>query len=119
MKDTILLCHNLLEKMKNLITKVVGKSTGRQFKFYLDMTYGILKSKSIVLNDIAHGLNEDISLKKTNKRLYTNLMRIPDINERHNLIKVGLSYMREKEKVFIIDDTDVMKPYGKAFEWLK
>lgn len=43
-------------------------------------------------------------------------MRIPDINERHNMIKVGLSYMREKEKVFLIDDTDVMKPYGKAFE---
>lgn len=119
MKDSILLCHNLLEKMKNLITKVVGKSTGRQFKFYLDMTYEILKSKSIVLNDIAHGLNEDISLKKTNKRLYTILMRIPDINERHNLIKVGLSYMREKEKVFIIDDTYVMKPYGKAFEGIK
>lgn len=43
-------------------------------------------------------------------------MRIPDINERHNIIKVGISYMREKEKVFLIDDTDVMKPYGKAFE---
>lgn len=43
-------------------------------------------------------------------------MRKPDINERHNMIKFGLSYMREQEKVFIIDDTDVMKPYGKAFE---
>lgn len=116
MNDTILLCHNLLEKMKSLIKKVVGKSSGRQFKFYLDMTYGILKSKSIVLNEIAYSLDEDTSLKKVNERLYKNLMRIPDINERHNLIKLGLSYMREKEKVFIIDDTDVMKPYGKAFE---
>ena len=24
--------------------------------------------------------------------------------------------MREKEKVFLINDTDVMKPHGKAFE---
>lgn len=111
-----LLVSHLIEKMGNIIKKIVGKSTGRQYKFYLDMTYGILKSKSIVLNEIAHSLNEDIPLKKTNTRLYTNLMRIPDINERHNLIKLGLSYMREKEKVFIIDDTDVMKPYGKAFE---
>lgn len=118
MNESILLCHNLLEKAKKLISKIVGKSSGRQFKFYLDMVYGILKSKSIVLNEVAHALNEDISLKKTNKRLYTNLMRAPDINERHNMIKVGLSYMREKEKVFIIDDTDVMKPYGKAFEGL-
>lgn len=116
MNESILLCHNLLEKMKNLIGKIVGKSTGRQFKFYLDMVYGILKSKSIVLNDVAHSLNEDISLKKVNERLYKNLMRAPDINERHNMIKVGLSYMREQEKVFLIDDTDVMKPYGKAFE---
>ena len=118
MNESILLCHNLLEKIKNLISKIVGKSSGRQFKFYLDMVYGILKSKSIVLNDIAHSLNEGISLKKVNERLYKNLMRIPDINERHNLIKVGLAYMRETEKVFIIDDTDVMKPYGKAFEGL-
>lgn len=43
-------------------------------------------------------------------------MRKPEITERLNLIKLGLSYMREKEKVFIIDDTDVMKPYGKALE---
>ncbi|HHT66969.1 MAG TPA: transposase [Erysipelotrichaceae bacterium] len=116
MNESILLCHNLLEKMKNLIKKIVGKSTGRQFKFYLDMVYGILKSKSIVLNDIAHSLNEEALLKKVNERLYKNLMRTPDINERHNMIKVGLSYMRENEKVFLVDDTDVMKPYGKAFE---
>ena len=118
MNESILLCHNLLEKAKKLISKIVGKSSGRQFKFYLDMVYGILKSKSIVLNEIAHSLNEETSLKKVNERLYKNLMRIPDINERHNLIKVGLSYMREKEKVFIVDDTDVTKPYGKAFEGL-
>ena len=116
MNESILLCHNILEKIKKLVSKIVGKNTGRQFKFYLDMTYGILKSKSIVLNEIAFSLNEDTSLKKVNERLYKNLMRIPDINERHNMIKVGLSYMREQEKVFLVDDTDVMKPYGKAFE---
>lgn len=116
MKEQISLCHNLIEKIKNIIGKIVGDSSARQSKFYLDLIYGILKSKSIVLNDIAHALNEDVSLKKVNERLYKNLMRIPEITERHNLIKVGLSYMKEKEKVFIIDDTDVMKPYGKAFE---
>ena len=116
MNESILLCHNLLEKMKKLISKIVGKSSGREFKFYLDMVYGILKSKSIVLNEIAHSLNEDTTLKKVNERLYKNLMRIPDVNERHNMIKIGLSYMREKERVFLIDDTDVIKPYGKAFE---
>jgi len=116
MKNANLLVSHLIEKIENLVGKIVGKSKGRQFKFYLDMTYGILKSKSIVLNEIAHALNEETSLKKVNERLYKNLMRIPDINERHNMIKVGLSYMREKEKVFLIDDTDVMKPYGKAFE---
>lgn len=116
MKNANLLVSHLIEKIENLVGKIVGKSKGRQFKFYLDMVYGILKSKSIVLNDIAHSLNEETSLKKVNERLYKNLMRIPDINERHNMIKVGLSYMREKEKVFLIDDTDVMKPYGKAFE---
>lgn len=116
MKDSILLCSHTIEKMKKLITKILGRSSGRQFKFYLDMVYGTLKSKSIVLNDIAHSLNEEVSLKKVNERLYKNLMRAPDINERHGLIAVGLSYMKDDEKVFIIDDTDVIKPFGKAFE---
>ena len=62
------------------------------------MVYGILKSKSIVLNEITHSLNEYASLKKIKERLYKNLMRSPDINERHNMIKVGLSYMKEKRK---------------------
>lgn len=78
--------------MKKLISKIVGKSSGRQFKFYLDMTYGILKSKSIVLNDIAHSLNEEASLKKVNERLYKNLMRTQDINECLNMIKVRVRY---------------------------
>lgn len=100
MNDTQLLVSHLIEKMKNLIRKIVGKSPGRQFKFYLDMMYGILKSKSIVLNDIAYSLNEKTSLKKVNERLYKNLMIIPDINERHNAIKVALSHIKEKEKSF-------------------
>lgn len=100
MNDTQLLVSHLIEKMKNLIRKIVGKSSGRQFKFYLDMMYGILKSKSIVLNDVAYSLNEKTSLKKVNERLYKNLMGMPDINERHNAIKVALSYMKEKRKSF-------------------
>ena len=116
MDERILLCSHLIEKMKTIIKKVTGRTSGRQYKFYLDMLYGILKSKSIVLNNIAHSLNEDTTLKKTNERLYKNLMRNPEITERYNLIKIGLSYMRDEEKVFIIDDTDIVKPYGKAFE---
>lgn len=116
MSEAVILCHNLLEKIKSLIGKIVVGSGARQTKFYLDMTYGILKSKSVVLNDIAHALNEDVPLKKVNERIYKNLMRAPDVAERHNLIKIGLSHMRERDKVFIVDDTDVIKPYGKAFE---
>ncbi len=94
MNEAVTLCHNLLEKIKSLIGKIVVGSGARQTKFYLDMTYGILKSKSVVLNDIAHALNEDVPLKKVNERIYKNLMRAPDVAERHNMIKVGLSHMR-------------------------
>lgn len=62
-KGNLLVSH-LIEKIENLVSKIVGKSKGREFKFYLDMVYGILKSKSIVLNEIAYSLNEEISLKK-------------------------------------------------------
>lgn len=49
MNEQISLCHNLLEKMKNIIAKIVGKASARQSKFYLDLVYGILKAKALFL----------------------------------------------------------------------
>lgn len=84
--------------------------------FYLDITFGILKSSSLVLNDIAYALNEKTSLKKVNERLYKNLQKPIKLSTKMSAIEAALSYMDQTQKVFIVDDSDIAKPYGKAFE---
>lgn len=85
-------------------------------KFYIDTIYGILKSQSIILSDIVHSLNEKITPKKSIERLSRFLNRDFDLEFRDNLLKLALTMMPKTFKIFSVDDTDVIKPYGKMFE---
>lgn len=87
-------------------------------KFYIDIIYGILKSQSIVLSDIVHSLNEKITPKKSIERLSRFLNRNFDFEFRDNLLKLALTMMPKTFKIFSVDDTDIIKPYGKKFESL-
>lgn len=87
-------------------------------KFYIDIIYGILKSQSIILSDIVHSLNEKITPKKSIERLSRFLNRNFDLEFRDNLLKLALTMMPKTFKIFSVDDTDVIKPYGKKFESL-
>ena len=72
-------CHHLIDFVKRTVASVVGRDSGPLFKFCFDMVFGILKSSSVVLNDIGHALSEGASLKAVNNRLYSNLMKgLPD-----------------------------------------
>lgn len=51
------------------LNKIMGHLSKPKTKFYIDIVYGILKSKSVLLSNIAHSLNEKILLKKTIERL--------------------------------------------------
>lgn len=86
-------------------------------KFYTDMVYGILKGQSIILSDIVHSLNERILPKKSIERLSRFLDRDYDIDFRSNLLSLAISMMPKNDyKIFSVDDTDVIKAYGKHFE---
>lgn len=83
------------------------------------MVYGILKGQSIILSDIVYELKEEILPKKSIERLSSYLNRNYDLEFRDNLLKLALTMMpKHKYKVFSVDDTDVIKPYGKQFESL-
>lgn len=86
--------------------------------FYLDMIFGILKSSSLVLNDIAHSLNEETTLKQINERLYLNLSKGENNQTKRNYINKCLTYLNPNHYIFIVDDSDIIKPYGRAFESL-
>ena len=86
-------------------------------KFYTDIVYGMLKGQSIILSDIAHALNEGILPKKSIERLSRFLDRDYDIGFRERLLSLALTMMPKRGlKAFSVDDTDVVKIYGKHFE---
>ena len=97
------------------ISKGLNKPTE---KFVLDMEYGIAKSQSILISDIARSLDEKIKLKNTIERLCDNLINLTEketqIIEKNYLNKVQKQL--PEEPIVLFDDSDITKEYGRKFE---
>ena len=99
----------------NFSKKICSDSSKPQTKFVTDMIYGISKSKDILLSSIADALDEDIKKINTIERLSDNLASDIDssIDDRYcNLVMDSLG----DTPVFLVDDSDVIKPLGQKFE---
>lgn len=83
-------------------------------KFVTEMLYGMLKSESTVLRDIATALNESIHIENTIDRLSRNLGNELSPKIKQNYSK-KMTKSLGKQPLILVDDTDVIKPYGKAF----
>ena len=86
--------------------------------FLGDMLYGLQASKDVKLSCIGRGLDEDISLKKTEERLSRNLAR-------EGLDKgIGLAIAKEgakrvgKDTLVVADPTDIRKLYARGMPYL-
>ena len=86
-------------------------------KHAADMIYGILASGGCVLSRIADTLHEDILKKNTIERLSLKLAQgVPEIlkkNYHQTMLK-----MIPHNTVVHVDESEVIKPYGKKFEAL-
>jgi hypothetical protein len=102
----------------NIFTKKLTKGVGNtKIKFVEDMVFGIIKAKSILLSSIADSLIEPIKKANTIKRLSNNLMKVSDEKIQSNYNNEVIKTLG-KAPVIIVDDSDVIKPYGKEFESL-
>ena len=100
------------------LSKRLSEGTHKdQQKFTGDMLYGVLASGSCILSRMADCLKEDIHKKNTVERLSRKLTEnIPEeINEHYLTLMQGIS---AKDSPIFVDDSDVVKPYGKSFEAL-
>ena len=99
-------------------SKKMSRNTPKDIrKFTADMLYGILASKSCILSHFADALKEDIQKKNTVERLSRKLKEDLPIQMKKNY----LSFVREIADgtgPIFVDDTDIIKPYSKAFESL-
>ena len=84
-------------------------------KFTADMVYGALATGSCILSRFADALKENIHKKNTVERLARKLTEdMPS-----QIMDNYLSFVREMADTtgpVFVDDTDIIKPYGKAFE---
>ena len=88
-------------------------------KFVMDMQFGLAKSGSCLISEIARSLNEDIKLNYTIERLCDNLSNMYD--DESNII--WNNYLKEVKKnidldnpIVLFDDSDINKEYSRKLE---
>lgn len=104
-------------KAVNFSKSLVPRKNRVERKFVTQTIYGILKSGSVVLKDIGVALNEPIHIKNTIDRLSQNLKRELSADIQKNYVQKAVKSLGE-EPIILVDDTDVIKPYGEKFEAL-
>ena len=87
-------------------------------KFIQQAIYGVIKTKSVIGQQIAMSLDENITLKKTCDRIYANLQR-PYLYDK--LMVSHMSKMAQEisdETPILIDFSDIHKPSAEKMEGL-
>lgn len=109
--------YEMKRDIVNFSEKICKSSDKPTSKFVLDMIYGIFKSKDILLSSIAGALDENIKKAYTIDRLSNNLATDLDTTIDKNFCNLVFDSFGDKP-VFLVDDSDVVKPKGKKFEYL-
>ena len=95
--------------------KLCKNSDKPETKFVTDMIYGISKSKDVLLSSIAEALNEDTKKAYTINRLSDNLVSDLSASIDDNYNNLVMDALGDTP-VFLVDDSDIVKPLGEKFE---
>ena len=99
----------------NFSKKICEGASKPETKFTMDMIYGISKSKDVLLSSIAGALDEDTKKAYTIDRLSDNLSNDLSNSIDENYCNLAMDSLGENP-VFLIDDSDIIKPLGEKFE---
>ena len=89
-----------------------------QRKFVADAVYGLLKSGSPLVSEQARALCEDAKLITVEKRLCLNYSSLDLSPLASNVARFSLRELMDFPYQIDVDESDVVKPYGFAFEEL-
>ena len=107
--------RDLLEFLNEVLFKNIKPLPDK--KLILDLVYGVLRSGSLHLSNIVRALKESISPINVERRLSVALQRIDLTKYEDKLIKYNLFNLCTSNPLKIImDESDVIKPYGFMFE---
>lgn len=101
----------------NFSKSLVPSNKRVESKFVAQTIYGMLKSRSVVLKNIATALDESVQTKNTIDRLSQNLQRKLSPDTHTNYIQKMLNVLG-RDPVILVDDSDTIKPHGEKFEAL-
>ena len=110
--------YEIKRKIIQFATKITNEVGQVEKKFVQDIIYGISKSKSILLSDISDSLMESINKVNTVERLSNNLMKDISNSVCKNYKTQMLKSINMNDPVILVDDSDVIKPYGNKFDSL-
>lgn len=101
------------------ICQIIGKRQSKPVnKFIYQIMYGLVKSRSIRLSNIARTLNEPVLLY-TEKRLHRNLYGKIDIEKmRTNYLRLVRGRINSKDYIMVLDLLDIRKEYAEKMERL-
>ena len=97
--------------------KISTPLTRPERKFLADMVYGMLASRSCLLSEIAHSLQESIQKINVVDRLSQHLAKGTPSAAQIAYLKLARQMLPSEPTVYI-DDSDVIKPEGYHFEAL-
>ena len=107
--------YEMKREICNFSQKICKNTNKVQYKFVNDMIFGILKSKDVLLSSIADALLEKNKKANTIDRLCDNLSLDLSENIDTNYRNLAIDTLGNNP-VFLVDDSDVIKPLGKKFE---
>ena len=99
----------------NFSKKICKDSDKPETKFVTEMIYGISKSKDILLSSIAESLDERTKKINVIDRLSDNLTYDLDEKIDKNYCEMVMDSLGDNP-MFLIDDSDIVKPTGQKFE---
>ena len=99
----------------NFSKKILIGSSKVESKFVTDMIYGISRAKDILLSNISDALDENIQKSNTINRLSDNLNKKLSSSIDNNYIDIAIDTLGDIP-VFLVDDSDIIKPLGQKFE---
>lgn len=100
------------EKISNGLNKPLSK-------FLMDMQYGLAKSTSCLLSEIARSLDENIKLGYTIERLCDNLANLYEDEAEiiwNNYLEEVKKNIHESENIVLFDDSDINKESSRKLE---
>lgn len=111
--------YEMKRDILNFSKKITNGLDKPTTKFISEMIYGIEKSNSVLISEIARSLKENIKLKNTIERLCDNCNTLSDkevsiIN--NNYLDIALKQLPDDEIILIEDDSDVNKEYSYKLE---